>query len=64
MSLILELMKENNEEVKRKFPRGKRVVVSTSKIQGEGVVIDMWEARSIEIEKANIENRTYSARRR
>jgi len=64
MSLILELMKENNEEVKRKFPRGKRVVVSTSKIQGEGVVIDMWEARSIEIEKANIENRAYSVRRR
>jgi len=48
VSIILELMKENNEEAKRKFPRGKRVVVSTSKIQGEEVVIDTWEARSID----------------
>ena len=48
MSIILECVKKNNEEAKRRFPRGKRVIVSTSKIQGEGVVIDMWEARSID----------------
>ncbi len=48
MSIILELMKENNEEAKRRFPRGKRVIVSTSEVRGEGVVIDMWEARSID----------------
>ena len=47
MSIILECIKENNEEAKRKFPRGKRVVVSTSEVQGKGVVIDMWDARSI-----------------
>jgi len=48
MSIILELVKENNEEAKERFPRGKRVVVSTGEIQGEGIVIDMWEARSID----------------
>lgn len=48
MSIILECIKENNEEAKRKFPRGKRVVVSTSEVQGKGVVIDMWDARSID----------------
>lgn len=48
MSIILECIKENNEEAKRRFPRGKRVVVSTGEIRGEGIVIDMWEARSID----------------
>jgi len=48
VSIILEYMKKNNEEAKKKFPRGKRVVISTSEIRGEGVVIDMWEARSID----------------
>jgi len=48
MSIILECMKKNNEEAKRKFPKGQRVVISTSSVQGKGVVIDMWEARSID----------------
>lgn len=47
MSIILECVKENNEEAKRKFPRGQRVVVSTSSVQGEGVVTYKRYARSI-----------------
>ena len=47
MSIIFDCVKENNEEAKRKFPRGKRVVVSTSKVQGEGVVTYKRYARSI-----------------
>ena len=43
MSIIFDCIKENNEEAKRKFPKGKRVVVSTSSVQGEGIVTsDDW----------------------
>ena len=47
MSIILECVKEKNEEAKRNFPRGQRVVVSTSEVHGEEVVTYKRYARLI-----------------
>jgi len=47
MSILFECVEENNERAKRMFPKGQRVVVSTSNVQGEGVVTYKRYARSI-----------------
>ena len=47
MSILYECVEENNEMARRMFPRGTRVVVSTSSVQGEGVVTYKRYAYSI-----------------